>query len=91
MTHMYEVLTLQKLDLQGVGLESLEGIQNLLPALAYLDVGNNFLYSFDLIGHLAQLPDFVDLNLRDNPVCVHADLKDEVLTQMPTLERLNGE
>ena len=88
---MYEVITLQRLDLQGVGLESLSGAKELVPNLAYLDVADNNLYSFDLIGDLSTLTDFVDLNLKDNPVCIHSDLRDEVVAQMPTLERFNGE
>jgi Leucine-rich repeat (LRR) protein len=77
--------------LQGVGLSTLSGIQQVFPNLVYLDVSDNGLYSLELIEHLKHLQDFVDLNLKSNPVCVHEDLKSELLTQMPNIERINGE
>jgi Leucine-rich repeat (LRR) protein len=84
------VLTLQKLDLQGVGLVSLEGLKQLFPNLVYLDVSDNKLYSFEIIESLRQLEEFADINIKNNPICVHRHLQDELIQHLPTIERING-
>jgi hypothetical protein len=54
-------------------------------------VGGNNIFSLEVVEHVRHLTDFVDLNLKANPVCVHKELKDEILVAMPNLERFNGE
>jgi len=88
---MYEVLTLQKLDIQGVGLINISRIKELFPNLVYLDVRDNKIFSFDVIEHLRKLEEFADINLLGNPICMHKHLKDEILEYMPNIERVNGE
>ena len=66
LTRIYEVLTLQKLDMRGVGLVSIAEIKKKFPNLVYLDVRDNKLVSFDLIEALRGLSDFADINLKGN-------------------------
>jgi hypothetical protein len=37
------------------------------------------------------LEDFVEINLKNNPICIHQHLKDEIVQCMPNIERINGE
>lgn len=85
------MLTLQKLDLQGVGLVNLAGIKQLFPYLVYLDVSNNKIFSFEIIEQLRHLEEFADINLKNNPICIHRHLKDEIVKYLPHIERVNGE
>ena len=77
--------------MRGVGLVSIANIKKKLPNLVYLDVRDNNISSFDLIGSLKELPEFADINLRDNPICIHRHLKDEIIQHLPFIERINGE
>lgn len=91
LSRMYQVLTLQKLDMQGVGLVNLQGIKQLFPNLVYLDVGDNKIFSFEIIEDLKKLTEFADINLKDNPICIHRHMKDELIQHLPLIERVNGE
>ena len=91
LTRIYEVLTLQKLDMRGVGLVSIAEIKKKFPNLVYLDVRDNKLVSFDLIEALRGLSDFADINLKGNPICIHKHLKEELIQFLPFIERVNGE
>jgi|688.fasta_scaffold243367_1 hypothetical protein len=77
--------------MRGVGLVSIADIKKKFPNLVYLDVRDNKLVSFDLIEALRELPDFADINLKGNPICIHNHLKDELVQYLPFIERVNGE
>lgn len=74
-----------------MGLTTLVGIKQLFPNLVYLDAADNKIYSFEIIEDLKQLPEFADINLKGNPICVHRHLKDELMQHLPQIERVNGE
>ena len=77
--------------MRGVGLVSIANIKKLFPNLVYLDVCGNKIFSFDAIEALKLLPEIADVNFKGNPICIHLHLKDEIIENMPFIERINGE
>ena len=86
-----ELYALNKLDICEVGLIDLKLIKKKCPNLVYLDVSGNKIYSLEAIEALAELDDFVDINFSGNPICIHNHLKDEILENLPFIERINEE
>ena len=64
---------LEELFLQGNGLISLIGIEEKFPNLTVLDVSHNKIFSVQNMDLLKELPNLAEINLANNPICVHKE------------------
>ena len=65
---------LQRLEMQGVGLIFITGIDRKFPNLISLDLKQNKIYSMEAINVLYECKNLAEVNYIDNPICVHRDL-----------------
>ncbi len=64
---------LEDLSLQNNGLISLIGIEEKFPNLTVLDVSHNKIFSVQNVDLLSDLPNLAEINLANNPICVHRE------------------
>lgn len=64
---------LEDLSLQNDGIISLVGICEKFPNLTVLDVSNNKIFSVHNVDLLSELPNLAEVNLANNPICVHKE------------------
>ena len=81
--------TCLSLQLEGVGLEELDCIEQVFPLLQVLHVNDNKISSVKTIEILKKLPDIAEVNLKDNPVCIHENFNDMMLETLPNIEVVN--
>lgn len=88
---MVELPELEDLSLQYNGIISLIGIDEKFPNLTVLDVSFNKIFSVQNLDLLSSLTNLAEVNLQNNPICVHKDLKDQIKKAVPFLEVYNRE
>lgn len=62
---------LEDLSIQGNGIISLIGISEKFQNLTVLDVSNNKIFSVENIDFLSELSNLAEINLLNNPICIH--------------------
>ena len=77
------------LHLKGVGLEELEKINEIFPALQILDVMDNKIHKMSQLEMLKQMPEIAELNVKNNPVCFHENVNEMILEYLPQIEVVN--
>jgi hypothetical protein len=88
---MIELPELEDLSLKHNGIISLITIDEKFPNLTVLDVSFNKIFSVQNLDLLASLSNLAEVNLQNNPICVHKDLKDQIKKAVPFLEVYNRE
>ena len=88
---MIELPELEDLSLQHNGIISLIGIDEKFPNLTVLDVSFNRIFSVQNLDLLAALSNLAEVNLQNNPIQVHKDLKEQIKRAVPFLEVYNRE
>ena len=66
-----ELPELEDISLQSNGIISLDGIAEKFPNLTVLDVSNNKIFSVENIDILSELSNLAEINLTNNPICIH--------------------
>lgn len=90
-----EVLSFLKMNcclnfnLRGVGLEDLESINHVFPALQVLDVSENKIYKMSSFDILSKMPEIAEINIKNNPVCLHENVNEMILGYIPKIEVIN--
>jgi len=82
---------LEILHMKSCGLSELEGLADKFPNLNCLDISYNEILSMDNIPHLLKLESLSELDLSNNPICVHDGLKTTLSEGLPFLEVYNKE
>ncbi|NXL94662.1 LRC23 protein, partial [Alectura lathami] len=82
---------LTTLHLRDNELQTLDGFSSCMKRLQYLNLRNNGISSFQEVAKLQVLPMLQALVLLDNPCSDEADYRQEVLIQLPHLQRLDKE
>lgn len=54
-----------------------------------LDLTDNQIFKVQCIENLKKLPDLAEVNLKNNPICVHSNINDMILEMMPKIEVIN--
>lgn len=70
---LVELPELEDLSLQANGIISLIGIEEKFPNLTVLDVSHNKIFSVANIDLLSELPNLAEVNIQNNPICVHRE------------------
>ncbi|KAI9202928.1 uncharacterized protein BJ171DRAFT_600383 [Polychytrium aggregatum] len=70
-------------------IETLDGINENLKSLSYLNLRGNRISSFDQIDHLAVLPNLKSLSLVENPITELPNYRLEIIMRLKKLERLD--
>ena len=70
---LVELPELEELYLQGTGIISLIGIDENFPNLTVLDVSYNKIFSVQNVDLLQELTNLAEINLTNNPICVHKE------------------
>lgn len=70
---LVELPELEELYLQGNGIISLIGIDEKFPNLTVLDVSYNKIFSVQNVDLLQELTNLAEINLTNNPICVHKE------------------
>ena len=68
-----ELPELVDLSIQNNGVISLVGIEDKFPNLTVLDVSFNKIFSVHNVDILTDLPNLAEVNLSNNPICVHRE------------------
>jgi len=68
-----ELHELEDLSIQNNGIISLVGIEDKFPNLTVLDVSYNKIFSVHNVDILTDLPNLAEVNLSNNPICVHRE------------------
>ena len=68
-----ELPELEDLSIQNNGDISLVGIEDKFPNLTVLDVSFNKIFSVHNVDILTDLPNLAEVNLSNNPICVHRE------------------
>lgn len=68
-----ELPELEDLSIQNNGVISLVGIEDKFPNLTVLDVSFNKIFSVHNVDILTDLPNLAEVNLSNNPICVHRE------------------
>ena len=68
-----ELPELEDLSIQNNGVISLVGIEDKFPNLTVLDVSFNKIFSVHNVDILTDLPNLAEVNLSNNPMCVHRE------------------
>jgi len=68
-----ELPELEDLSIQNNGIISLVGIEDKFPNLTVLDVSYNKIFSVHNVDILTDLPNLAEVNLSNNPICVHRE------------------
>ena len=68
-----ELPELEDLSIQNNGIISLVGIEDKFPNLTVLDVSFNKIFSVHNVDILTDLPNLAEVNLSNNPICVHRE------------------
>lgn len=74
---------LDDLSLKGVGLLNLNKIEQIFPNVSVLDLANNKIFQIEAIEILHKLDSIAEINLLENPICVHKHLKEMVQDVVP--------
>lgn len=85
------LVDLYHLELAGVGLLSVVGIEEKFPKVRILDLRGNKIYSTDTLEQLKPMRKLTNLYLEKNPICMHLHLKDMVAQSLPKVETLDQE
>lgn len=80
---------LSYLELQDVGLISINDIDRKYPNLTFLDLKGNRIFSMDAINILYNLQHLREVNFLRNPLCVNKSLNDMILKSAPQIETVN--
>lgn len=70
---LVELPELEDLSLQANGIISLIGIEEKFPNLTVLDVSHNKIFSVANVDLLSELPNLAEVNIQNNPICVHRE------------------
>lgn len=70
---LVELPELEDLSLQANGIISLIGIEEKFPNLTVLDVSHNKIFSVANVELLSELPNLAEVNIQNNPICVHRE------------------
>ena len=80
---------LEILELQNVGLISIDEIDRKYPNLMTLDLKFNRIFSMDAISILYELKQLREINFLKNPICVNKSLHDMIMKSAPHIETIN--
>jgi len=80
---------LETLELQKVGLISIDDIESKYPNLITLDLKYNRIFSMDAISILYELKQLREINFLKNPICVNKNLHDMIMKSAPHIETIN--
>lgn len=68
-----ELPELEDLSISGNGIISLICIDEKFPNLTVLDASHNKIFSVQNLDLLSALPNLAEINLTQNPICVHRE------------------
>lgn len=92
MTDIEGLVTLEELNtltMRGNGIVNLTDIHKKYPYLTVLDVSYNKIYSYSVIEELQKMEELAEINLHENPICVHKDLQEQLKEMLPQIEVIN--
>jgi len=80
---------LETLELQKVGLISIDEIDCKYPNLMTLDLKYNRIFSMDAISILYELKHLREVNFLKNPIMVNKSIQDMIMRSAPHIETIN--
>jgi len=73
------IFEVTSLEIGGIGLLNIDGIEDKFPQLRYLDINSNKIYSLDALDQLNKLKKLYSVNLEDNPITIHLHLNQMIM------------